>query len=60
MDQSHSTIVDCACGRRYMRHALTLTVAEASDFRCTCGDVVASWNGVQRFVFEPEDPPLPN
>jgi hypothetical protein len=50
-------IIDCDCKRRYMRTAIQTTSFEIGHFRCACGNVLESWRGEYRLMFEAEDAP---
>ena len=50
-----SRIIDCMCGLRYMRSAISTLAPESGHVRCACGSIVGSWNGSYRLHFEPED-----
>lgn len=54
-----SRIIDCVCGLRYMRTAISIRAPEIGHVRCTCGNELGSWSGWHRLHFEPEDVTLP-
>lgn len=51
-----SAIHDCVCGLRYMRGAIDLDAIEDARAYCPCRALLGEWRGMQRLVFEPEDP----
>ncbi|MCX7358541.1 MAG: hypothetical protein NT015_10430 [Alphaproteobacteria bacterium] len=56
---NHSRIHDCVCGLRYTRSVIDLDVTESASAYCTCGALLGEWSGMQRLVFDAEDPLLP-
>lgn len=57
--QLGAVIHDCTCGLRYMRSVVDLDGLEHAKVYCPCGALLGEWNGMQRIVFEAEDPCLP-
>lgn len=47
-------MVECACGRRYMRITQQRTGAENGSERCRCERMLGEWSGPLHYVFEPE------
>ena len=52
-------IFDCVCGLRYMRSVIELVSPEHAQAHCTCGAMLGEWRGLQRLVFDAEEPELP-
>lgn len=48
-------IVDCNCGRRYLRGVVNEETVQLGHTVCICGLVLGAWNGKHRLVFEAED-----
>jgi hypothetical protein len=60
-DHHAPLIVDCSCGLRYLRTAVSSVSVQNGQARCACGGVIGAWDGAYCFMFEPEDdeqPPL--
>lgn len=47
-------MVECACGRRYMRITQPQTFVGSGSERCRCERMLGEWSGPQHYVFEPE------
>ena len=58
-DMPDGPIHDCQCGLRYMRSVIDLETLEHASLHCPCNALLGEWNGMQRLVFDAEDPLLP-
>jgi hypothetical protein len=58
-DRRPGVVVDCACGLRYMRSTSTLTAVERASAHCPCQRPLEEWQGIERVIFEAEDPAAP-
>lgn len=48
------TLIECACGRRYMRTTVMRDQPEQAFELCLCDRKLGEWSGLQRYQFEPE------
>lgn len=48
-------LIECDCGRRYMRTTVSRDQLEIGFEDCPCARRLGEWNGLLRYQFEPED-----
>jgi hypothetical protein len=47
-------LIECACGRRYMRTTIARDESEIGFELCRCERKLGQWSGLMRYEFEPE------
>jgi hypothetical protein len=47
-------LIECACGRRYMRTTVSRDAPEIGFELCRCERRLGQWSGLMRYEFEPE------
>jgi hypothetical protein len=48
-------VIECDCGRRYMRTSVPLDTPASGFERCLCEQKLGEWSGLVRYEFEPEN-----
>jgi hypothetical protein len=51
---SEETLIECECGRRYMRATIPSDQIESGSEQCACQRTLGEWSGLLRYTFEPE------
>ncbi len=52
--QPNETLIECECGRRYMRTTVPSNDVEKGFELCRCERKLGEWSGLLRCEYEPE------
>jgi hypothetical protein len=53
-DPTDTIIIECECGRRYMRTTVASDVTGSGFELCRCERKLGEWSGLLRYEYEPE------